>query len=65
MIGAILGSAVPLARVLVQPWQWAVLAGASVLLFILRRSSVQTLLLAAAAGAVVALLGGAIPGATG
>jgi chromate transporter len=47
-IGAILGSAVPLALSLSQPWQYAVLAGAAVLLLALRRGAVLTLLLAAA-----------------
>jgi len=41
-IGAILGSAIPLARALTQPWQYAVLAGAAVLL-LLRRGVVVTL----------------------
>ncbi len=60
-IGAILGSAVPLALALERPWQYAVLAGAAVLLLVLRRGVVLTLLCAAAAGAVVALAGGALP----
>jgi chromate transporter len=60
-VGAILGSAVPLARALTESWQWGVLAGAAVLLFALRRGVVSTLLLAAAAGVVVALLGGPAP----
>jgi chromate transporter len=61
-IGAILGSAVALARVLSEPWQYAVLAGAAVLLLALRRGVVMTLLLGAAAGILVALLGGHVPG---
>ena len=60
-IGAILGSAVPLARALGQPWQFAVLAGAAILLLVLRRGVVPTLLCAGAAGAAVALAGGALP----
>jgi chromate transporter len=60
-IGAILGTAVPLTRALAEPWQYAVLAGAAVLLFALRRGVVQTLLVAGAAGAVVALAGGPLP----
>ncbi|HXY84519.1 MAG TPA: chromate efflux transporter [Gaiellaceae bacterium] len=60
-IGAILGTAVPLARALSEPWQYGVLAGAAVVLFALRRGVVLTLLLAAAAGAVVALSGGPLP----
>ena len=60
-IGAILGSAVPLARGLSAPWQYAVLAGAAVLLLVLRRGVVLTLLCAAAAGALVVLAGGPLP----
>jgi chromate transporter len=60
-IGAIFGSAVPLARALGAPWQFAVLAGAAVLLLVLRRGVVLTLLCAGAAGALVALAGGALP----
>jgi chromate transporter len=56
-IGAILGSAIPLTRALTQPWQYAVLACAAVLLLVLGRGVVVTLLLAGAAGAVVALSG--------
>jgi len=60
-IGAILGSAVPLALALEVGWQWAVLAGAAVLLLALRRGVVLTLLAAALVGVVVALLGGPLP----
>jgi chromate transporter len=60
-IGAILGTAVPLTRALSEPWQYAVLAGAAVVLFALRRGVVLTLLLAGAAGASIALLGGSLP----
>ena len=60
-VGAILGSAVPLARALAETWQYAVLAGAALLLLVLRRSVVVTLLLAGAAGVVVALAGGPLP----
>jgi chromate transporter len=60
-VGAILGSALPLARALEQPWQYAVLAAAAVLLLALRRGVVTTLLAAAAAGILVALAGGPIP----
>ncbi|WGL52432.1 chromate efflux transporter [Nocardioides sp. BP30] len=49
-IGAILGSAITLARALSEPWQFAVLAGALVLILVLRRGVVTTLLLAAAVG---------------
>jgi chromate transporter len=60
-IGAIFGSALPLAHALEQPWQYAVLAGAAILLLVLRRGVVATLLAAASAGILVALVGGAIP----
>jgi chromate transporter len=61
-IGAILGSTIPLAGALAEPWQAAVLAGAAVLLLALRRGVVLTLLLAGGAGALVALAGGPVPG---
>jgi len=60
-IGAILGSAIPLARALHEAWQFGVLAAAAALLLLLRRQVVPTLLLAGAAGTVVALLGGPLP----
>jgi len=65
-IGAILGSAVLLAGTLREPWQFAVLAAAAVLLLSpqprwLRRGVVFTLLAAAGAGLVVALAGGPLP----
>ena len=60
-IGAILGAAVLLARVLSVGWQFAVLAGAAVLLLALRRGVVLTLLSAAAAGLIVAFAGGPLP----
>jgi chromate transporter len=60
-IGAILGSAIPLARALTQPWQYAVLGGAAVLLLGLRRGVVLTLLAAGAVGLVIALAGGPLP----
>ena len=60
-IGAILGSAIPLARALSEPWQYGVLAGAAVLLLALRRGVVQTLIVAGAAGVTVALVGGPLP----
>jgi chromate transporter len=60
-IGAILGSAIPLARALSQPWQYAVLAAAAALLLGLRRGVVVTLLAAAAAGTIIALAGGPLP----
>ncbi len=60
-IGAILGSAILLAGALSQPWQYAVLAGATVLLLGLRRGVVLTLLAAAVTGLLVALAGGPLP----
>jgi chromate transporter len=60
-IGAILGSAIPLARALSEPWQYGILAGAAVLLLALRRGVVQTLVVAGAAGVTVALVGGPLP----
>ena len=60
-IGAILGSAIPLALTLTQLWQFVVLAAALVLLLALRRGVVLTLLAAAAAGSALALAGVAIP----
>jgi chromate transporter len=59
-IGAILGSAVPLAAALTEPWQYAVLAGAAVLLLLLRRGPVLTLLASGAAGLIIALAGAAV-----
>jgi chromate transporter len=61
-IGAILGSAVPLAEALSEAWQYAVLGVAAVALVVLRRGVVITLLAAAAAGVVIALAGGPVPG---
>jgi len=60
-IGAILGSAVPLARALQLNWQYAVLAAAAIMLLLLRREVVLTLLLAGAAGVIIALAGGSLP----
>ena len=60
-IGAILGSAITLARALSQPWQYAVLAGAAALLLGLRRGVVLTLLAAGAVGLIIALAGGPLP----
>jgi chromate transporter len=61
-IGAILGSALTLGRALSVPWQFAVFAGAGLLLLPLRRSAVTTLLVAAALGVAVVLAGGPLPG---
>jgi chromate transporter len=60
-IGAIFGAAIPLTRALVEPWQFAVLAGAGILVLLLRRSVVLTLLGAGAVGVLVSLAGLAIP----
>jgi chromate transporter len=60
-IGAILGSAVALARVLTEPWQYAVLAVAAVALLVGRRGIVLTLLAAAVAGTVLVNAGLPIP----
>jgi chromate transporter len=54
-IGAIFGSAIPLARALTHSWQYAVLAAALALLLVLRRGVVLILLCAAAAGVLIAL----------
>ncbi|MBB5857478.1 chromate efflux transporter [Amycolatopsis umgeniensis] len=60
-VGAILGSAIPLALSLTQAWQYAVLAGAAILLIVLRRGVVTTILAAAGAGVVLALAGVLLP----
>ena len=61
-IGAIIGSAVPLARAISEPWQWGVLGAAAIVLLLFRRGVVTTLVLAGAAGVTVALLGVSLPG---
>ncbi len=61
-IGAIVGSAVPLALALSEPWQAAVLAAAALALLVARRSVVTVLLSAGAVGAVAGLAGAGIPG---
>jgi chromate transporter len=60
-IGAILGSAIPLAAALTQPWQYAVLAGAAILLLPMRRGVVVTLLSAGVAGTLLTLAGAPLP----
>lgn len=60
-IGAIIGSAIPLARGLSEPWQFAVLAVAAVALFAFGRGVVVTLLAAGAIGVGVGLSGGPLP----
>lgn len=61
-IGAITGSAVPLALALTEAWQLAVLAGGAVALLALRLGVVWTVLGAGALGAVLALAGTPLPG---
>jgi chromate transporter len=60
-IGAILGSAIPLAATLREAWQFLVLAAAAVALLIARRGIVPTLVTAGAVGTIIALSGGALP----
>ena len=60
-LGAILGSAIPLAAALQEGWQWAVLAAAGVALLGLRVGVVPALLAAGAVGTVVGLAGGPLP----
>ena len=60
-LGAILGSAIPLATALQEGWQWAVLAAAGVALLGLRVGVVPALLAAGAVGTVVGLAGGPLP----
>jgi chromate transporter len=60
-IGAILGSAIPLARALSEPWQYAVLAAAALALLLLRYGVVSTLVGAGIIGAVVGVAGGPLP----
>jgi chromate transporter len=60
-IGAILGSAVPLAGALDEAWQFAVLAAAAVALLAVRMGVVVTLVTAGAIGAVLALAGAPLP----
>ena len=60
-IGAIIGSAVPLALALSEAWQVGVLAGGAVLLLVARRGVVLVLVLAACAGALAAVVGVPLP----
>jgi chromate transporter len=60
-IGAILGSAIPLAGALSELWQFLILAAATVALLLARRGVVSVLLSAGAVGAVVALAGAPLP----
>ncbi len=61
-IGAILGSAIPLALALSEAWQLVVLAAAALALLAMQRGVVTTLLGAALVGAIVGLAGGPLPG---
>jgi chromate transporter len=56
-IGAIFGSAIPLARSLTEAWQFAVLAAAALALLALKRGVVLTLVAAALAGVLLVGLG--------
>ncbi len=60
-IGAIFGAFVPLASGVDLAWQWAVAAGAAVLLFAARLGVMPVILLAAATGALAAVLGAPLP----
>ncbi|HEY6762804.1 MAG TPA: chromate efflux transporter [Baekduia sp.] len=60
-LGAILGSAIPLALALSEWWQAAILAAAALALLLLRAAVVPTLLAAGAAGVIVALAGAPLP----
>ncbi|MFJ4675070.1 chromate transporter [Kitasatospora sp. NPDC088783] len=61
VIGAIAGSALPLALALGRPWQYAVLALAALWLLVLRRGVVPCLLGAAGLGVLAAVTGVALP----
>jgi chromate transporter len=60
-IGAVIGVAIPLALALDRAWQLAVLGGAALSLFVLRRGVVVTLLVGAAVGIIVVQLGAPLP----
>lgn len=60
-IGAILGVSIPLVTSLGEPWQYAVVAGAAILLLKLQRGVVEVLLLAAIIGVVSVTLGAPLP----
>jgi chromate transporter len=61
VIGAIIGSAVPLALALQHAWQFAVLAAAAVWLLVARRGAVSALLAAGALGIAAAMAGWPVP----
>ena len=60
-IGAILGAAITLGAALSYGWQFAILGGAVVALFIFRRGVVSTLVAAGLIGVIVALAGAQVP----
>jgi len=60
-VGAILGSAIPLAAALGEPWQFAVLAAAAVALLLARAGVVVTIVGAGVVGAIVGLAGAPLP----
>jgi chromate transporter len=60
-VGAIIGSAIPLAGALTKDWQFALLGVEAVALLLLRRGIVLTLIGAGVVGVVVALAGGPLP----
>lgn len=60
-IGAILGSAIPLAGALTEGWQFVVLGAGAVMLLILKRGLITTLVVAAVAGGAAAVAGAPLP----
>ncbi len=60
VIGAILGSALPLALALGELWQYAVLTGAALWLLLAKRGVVSAILVSGAVGVAAVLLGAAI-----
>jgi chromate transporter len=59
--GAIIGSAIPLAGALSETWQYALLAIAVAMLFVLRQGVVATLLISGAVGVIAGVLGAPLP----
>jgi chromate transporter len=60
-IGAILGSAIPLASALAETWQFIILGAAAVAVLLARRGIVLTLLVAGIAGGIIGATGGPLP----
>ena len=60
-IGAIIGTAIPLALALQEAWQYALLGVAAIALLLLRRSVVLTLVSAGIVGAIAAHFGAPLP----